>query len=258
MAGQQRQVDPPEAVPGPRTAPAPIAPVTPVVPANQPSPRPGPYRQPPPTPQRSNATLGRSSPGPSCWGSWPSPWSRSWRSPSSAPRRPASSVRSAGNWSHTPRRLCRRPAPRRSPVNPAWPPSVPPDRCPRGSGRDRSTTDHPRDQRPEGGHRRHRGRHRTVTVNYIGVSCSTGKVFDSSYSPGQPVTFPLNQVIKGWTEGIPGMKVGGQRLLGIPPALAYGDRSPSPRSRRARPCGSSSRSPPPLPDQRIASGQVSR
>ena len=62
----------------------------------------------------------------------------------------------------------------------------------------------------------------TVTVHYIGVSCSTGKIFDSSYSRDQPATFPLTGVIKGWTDGIPGMKVGGQRLLGIPPDQAYG------------------------------------
>jgi|tagenome__1003787_1003787.scaffolds.fasta_scaffold20831793_2 peptidylprolyl isomerase len=62
----------------------------------------------------------------------------------------------------------------------------------------------------------------TVTVNYIGVSCSTGKIFDSSYSRGQPATFGLDQVIPGWTQGIPGMKVGGSRLLGIPSELAYG------------------------------------
>lgn len=62
----------------------------------------------------------------------------------------------------------------------------------------------------------------TVTVNYIGVSCSTGKVFDSSYKTNKPVTFPLAQVIPGWQNGIPDMKVGGQRLLGIPAAQAYG------------------------------------
>ena len=62
----------------------------------------------------------------------------------------------------------------------------------------------------------------TVTVNYIGVSCSTGKIFDSSYSRNQPATFGLSGVIKGWTDGIPGMKVGGRRLLGIPPDQAYG------------------------------------
>lgn len=63
----------------------------------------------------------------------------------------------------------------------------------------------------------------TVTVDYIGVACSTGKIFDSSYSRGQPASFPLDGVIPGWTEGIPGMKVGGQRLLVIPPAEGYGD-----------------------------------
>ena len=68
----------------------------------------------------------------------------------------------------------------------------------------------------------------TVTVNYIGVACSTGKIFDSSYKTGTPATFPLDQVIKGWTDGIPGMKVGGQRLLGIPSDQAYGAQSPSP------------------------------
>lgn len=62
----------------------------------------------------------------------------------------------------------------------------------------------------------------TLSVNYIGVSCSTGKIFDSSYSRGQPASFPLANVIVGWQQGLTGMKVGGSRLLGIPPALAYG------------------------------------
>ncbi len=62
----------------------------------------------------------------------------------------------------------------------------------------------------------------TVTAHYIGAACSTGKIFDSSYSRGQPTPFSLTQVIKGWTDGIPGMKVGGQRLLGIPADQAYG------------------------------------
>jgi peptidylprolyl isomerase len=64
----------------------------------------------------------------------------------------------------------------------------------------------------------------TVTVNYIGVSCSTGVIFDSSYqsSPPTPLTIGLNGVIPGWTQGIPGMNVGGRRLLGIPGDLAYG------------------------------------
>ena len=64
----------------------------------------------------------------------------------------------------------------------------------------------------------------TVTVNYIGVSCSTGVIFDSSYktNPPTPATFSLSGVIPGWTQGIPGMNVGGKRLLGIPGDLAYG------------------------------------
>lgn len=68
----------------------------------------------------------------------------------------------------------------------------------------------------------------TVTVNYVGVTCTTGKVFDSSYGRGQPASFSLDGVIKGWTDGIPGMKVGGRRLLGIPADQAYGAQgSPS-------------------------------
>ncbi len=65
----------------------------------------------------------------------------------------------------------------------------------------------------------------TVTVNYIGISCSTGVIFDSSYktNPPTPATFSLSGVIKGWSDGIPGMNVGGKRLLGIPPDLAYAD-----------------------------------
>ncbi len=68
----------------------------------------------------------------------------------------------------------------------------------------------------------------TVTVDYIGVSCSTGVIFDSSYKGGQPVTLPLANMIPGWTNGIPGMKVGGTRLLGIPPDQAYGDNGQGP------------------------------
>ncbi len=62
----------------------------------------------------------------------------------------------------------------------------------------------------------------SVTVDYIGVACSTGKIFDSSYSRGEPATFPLDGVIKGWSQGLVGMKEGGTRLLGIPSDLAYG------------------------------------
>jgi peptidylprolyl isomerase len=62
----------------------------------------------------------------------------------------------------------------------------------------------------------------TVTVQYIGVSCSTGKIFDSSWANGSPATFGLNSVIRGWTDGLPGMRAGGRRLLVIPPDQAYG------------------------------------
>lgn len=62
----------------------------------------------------------------------------------------------------------------------------------------------------------------TINVDYIGVACSTGKIFDSSYSTGQPASFSLDGVIKGWSQGLVGMKTGGSRLLGIPSDLAYG------------------------------------
>lgn len=68
----------------------------------------------------------------------------------------------------------------------------------------------------------------TVTVSYIGVSCSTGKIFDSSWKRGEPATFPLSGVIDGWTQGIPGMKPGGQRLLVIPPDMGYGKQGSPP------------------------------
>ncbi len=64
----------------------------------------------------------------------------------------------------------------------------------------------------------------TVTVNYVGVLCSTGKEFDSSWKRNQPFTTPLTpgSVITGWVQGIPGMRVGGRRELIIPPSLGYG------------------------------------
>ena len=63
-----------------------------------------------------------------------------------------------------------------------------------------------------------------VSVNYRG-SLTNGKEFDSSYGRG-PFSFPLGagQVIKGWDEGVSGMKVGGKRELVIPPELGYGSR----------------------------------
>ncbi len=64
----------------------------------------------------------------------------------------------------------------------------------------------------------------TVSVNYKG-SLENGKEFDSSYGRG-PFSFPLGQgrVIKGWDEGVEGMKIGGKRKLVIPPELGYGSR----------------------------------
>lgn len=67
----------------------------------------------------------------------------------------------------------------------------------------------------------------TVTVEYVGALMNTGIVFDASANHGGTATFGLNQVIKGWTLGIPGMKVGGTRRLLIPAGLAYGAGSPS-------------------------------
>jgi peptidylprolyl isomerase len=71
----------------------------------------------------------------------------------------------------------------------------------------------------------------TVSVQYVGNSWSTGEQFDASWDRGgEPFQFPLGagQVIPGWDQGVAGMKVGGRRLLVIPPDLAYGAQSPSP------------------------------
>ncbi len=67
----------------------------------------------------------------------------------------------------------------------------------------------------------------TVTVNYRGTLIN-GKEFDSSYKRGQPATFPLNGVIKGWTEGLQLMKTGAKYQLFVPPNLAYGERAAGP------------------------------
>ena len=66
---------------------------------------------------------------------------------------------------------------------------------------------------------------REVTVNYTGY-LTNGKKFDSSEDHGKPLTFTLGagRVIKGWEQGIAGMKVGGKRKLIVPPDLGYGSR----------------------------------
>ncbi len=63
----------------------------------------------------------------------------------------------------------------------------------------------------------------TVRVHYRGT-LPDGKEFDSSYSRGQPAEFPLNRVIKCWTEGVQKLKVGGKAKLTCPPGIAYGER----------------------------------
>lgn len=66
----------------------------------------------------------------------------------------------------------------------------------------------------------------TVTCHYTGALAKTGSVFQSSHDFGRPISFPLSGVIAGWTEGVPGMKVGGTRRLLIPSEKAYGHTPP--------------------------------
>ncbi|HEY3631757.1 MAG TPA: FKBP-type peptidyl-prolyl cis-trans isomerase [Jatrophihabitantaceae bacterium] len=75
----------------------------------------------------------------------------------------------------------------------------------------------------------------TVSVQYTGVLYKTGTEFDSSWSKGgQPVSFPLNQVVKGFTQGIggtkgvPPMKLGGRRIMILPSTLGYGAQANGP------------------------------
>ncbi len=63
----------------------------------------------------------------------------------------------------------------------------------------------------------------TVEVHYVGVEFDSGEEFDASWNRGESISFPLQGLIQGWQEGIPGMRVGGRRELVIPPALAYGE-----------------------------------
>lgn len=64
-----------------------------------------------------------------------------------------------------------------------------------------------------------------VTTHYTGMT-PDGKVFDSSVERGEPVTFPLNGVIRGWTEALQLMKVGSKWRIFIPPDMAYGENPP--------------------------------
>ncbi|MCX6440228.1 MAG: FKBP-type peptidyl-prolyl cis-trans isomerase [Actinobacteria bacterium] len=68
----------------------------------------------------------------------------------------------------------------------------------------------------------------TLTVHYTLMSWSTGTVVESSWTSGQPATFPLSGVIAGWQQGLPGAKVGGRRLLVIPADLGYGPNGSGP------------------------------
>jgi peptidylprolyl isomerase len=61
-----------------------------------------------------------------------------------------------------------------------------------------------------------------ITAHYTGALCKDGTIFQSSHDFGEAITFGLDQVIKGWTVGVPGMKVGGTRRLIIPSDMAYG------------------------------------
>lgn len=63
----------------------------------------------------------------------------------------------------------------------------------------------------------------TLFAHYVGVACSTGEIFDDSYTRGEPSELALDEVIEGWSTGLPGMREGGRRLLTIPPELAYGE-----------------------------------
>ena len=67
----------------------------------------------------------------------------------------------------------------------------------------------------------------TITAHYTGALVNNGIIFQSSHDFGEAITFGLDQVIKGWTNGVPGMKIGGTRRLVIPAEQAYGSSSPA-------------------------------
>lgn len=66
-----------------------------------------------------------------------------------------------------------------------------------------------------------------ITAHYTGALVNNGIIFQSSHDFGDAITFGLDQVINGWTVGVPGMKIGGTRRLIIPAEQAYGASSPS-------------------------------
>ncbi len=68
----------------------------------------------------------------------------------------------------------------------------------------------------------------TLTVHYTLMTWSNGALIESSWTGGQPATFPLSGVIAGWQEGLPGAKVGGRRLLVIPADKGYGPNGSGP------------------------------
>jgi peptidylprolyl isomerase len=68
----------------------------------------------------------------------------------------------------------------------------------------------------------------TLTFDYCGVGLVTQKQFDSSWANGAPITYGLDSLIPGWGIGMPGMKVGEERLLILPGSQSYGPNPPSP------------------------------
>ncbi|WP_276829661.1 FKBP-type peptidyl-prolyl cis-trans isomerase [Bifidobacterium coryneforme] len=71
------------------------------------------------------------------------------------------------------------------------------------------------------------GEHQTISANYTGWLASDGKQFDSSWDRGQAADFSLDQVVKGWQQGLAGQTVGSQVLVIVPPDLGYGDQEKS-------------------------------
>lgn len=68
----------------------------------------------------------------------------------------------------------------------------------------------------------------TLTVHYTLMAWSTGQVVESSWDSGAPATFPLANLVEGWKIGLPGAKVGGRRLLILPPEMGYGPAGSGP------------------------------